>query len=118
MPLSLVVSINYNLFNFHLSRQDFNKSNNRAIDEIWYKRAVEQHFIEPQSFVFSVPFDIGDSKEALVTASHAVFHVDEKKSAPVAVVGFQFQHSALFTLFKNITSTVRLYRILYNEVSN
>lgn len=40
----------------------------------------------------------------LVTASHAVFHTDGGRSAPAAVVGFQFQHTALYTLFKNITS--------------
>ena len=67
---------------------------------------MEQHFIEAQSFVFSVPFDAGDSKETLVTASHAIYLNDAKKSSPVAVVGFQFQHSALHALFKNITSNV------------
>lgn len=40
-----------------------------------------------------------------MTASHAIFHTEGGKSAPAAVVGFQFQHSALFTLFKNITGT-------------
>lgn len=74
---------------------------------MWYKRAIEQHFIEPQSFVFSVPFDVGDAKNTLVTASHAIFLTEDTKSAPAAVVGFQFQHSALFNLFKNKTSTVR-----------
>lgn len=78
------------------------------MDEIWYKRAVEQHFVEPQSFVFSVPFDVVEGENTLVTASHAIFHTDDKKSAPVAVVGYQFQHSALFTLFKNITRIVRI----------
>lgn len=31
----------------------------RAMDSSWYKRAVDQHSIEPESFVFSVPFDAG-----------------------------------------------------------
>lgn len=31
----------------------------RAMDSTWYKRAVDQHSIEPESFVFSVPFDAG-----------------------------------------------------------
>lgn len=80
------------------------------MDEIWYKRAVEQHFVEQQSFVFSVPFDVVDHSKTLVTASHAIFHTDERKfSAPVAVVGYQFQHSALFALFKNITSNVSTF---------
>jgi voltage-dependent calcium channel alpha-2/delta-3 len=51
-----------------------------------------------------VPFDAGNRNDSLVTGSHALFHKENGKSAPVAVVGFQFQLSAMFTLFKNITS--------------
>ncbi|XP_017029927.1 voltage-dependent calcium channel subunit alpha-2/delta-3 isoform X6 [Drosophila kikkawai] len=84
--------------------ETFSKNNTRAIDEIWYKRAVDQHFVRDESFVYSVPFDAGESNsEILVTASHAVFHSEGGKSAPAAVVGFQFQHSALYKLFHNIT---------------
>ncbi|XP_055687320.1 voltage-dependent calcium channel subunit alpha-2/delta-3 isoform X1 [Lutzomyia longipalpis] len=90
------------------SDQSFSENNKRAVDEIWYKRAVEQHFIEPTSFTYSVPFDAADiihnTNDTLVTASHAIFHSDGGKSAPAAVVGFQFQHSALLTLFRNITA--------------
>lgn len=84
---------------------DFSKHNSRSVDEIWYKRAVEQHFVEPKSFVFSVPFNANPSTNpnTLVTASHAIFHSEEKKSAPVAVVGYQFQFSALYSLFRNTT---------------
>lgn len=42
------------------SDDDFIATNKRSVDEIWYKRAVEQHFVEPQSFVFSVPFNTGN----------------------------------------------------------
>lgn len=35
----------------------FSENNRKAIDETWYKRAVDQHTIEPESFVFSVPFN-------------------------------------------------------------
>lgn len=31
----------------------------RAMESSWYKRAVDQHSIEPDSFVFSVPFNAG-----------------------------------------------------------
>lgn len=48
-----------------------------------------------------------DSENLLVTASHAIFHTEDKKSAPVAVVGYHFQYTALKALFKNITSNVR-----------
>lgn len=29
----------------------------KAIDEVWYKRAVEQYYVQPESFVFSVPIE-------------------------------------------------------------
>ncbi|XP_076758290.1 voltage-dependent calcium channel subunit stolid isoform X2 [Xylocopa sonorina] len=76
----------------------------RAMDSSWYKRAVDQHSIEPDSFVFSVPFDAANSPNPLVTATHAVFFAKGHK-APAAVVGLQFQHSSLASRFVNITST-------------
>ncbi|XP_011643391.1 voltage-dependent calcium channel subunit alpha-2/delta-3 isoform X2 [Pogonomyrmex barbatus] len=79
----------------------FSKLYPRAIDEVWYKRAVEQYYVNPDSFVFSVPInDTGADNTTLVTASRAVF---VEKKAPAAVVGFQFQHTALQALFQNIT---------------
>ncbi|XP_052873688.1 voltage-dependent calcium channel subunit alpha-2/delta-3 [Anopheles cruzii] len=98
---------------------DFSEMHNRAIDEVWYKRAVELYYShrarkggdengkdesDRDNFVYSVPFDAGNRNDTLVTASHAIFHADGAREAPVAVVGFQFHHSALYTLFKNITS--------------
>lgn len=44
--------------------------------------------------------------EIIVTASNAIFHNESSKSAPAAVVGFQFQHSAFYKLFHNITGNV------------
>lgn len=76
----------------------------RAMDSSWYKRAVDQHSIEPESFVFSVPFDAADTTDPLVTATHAVF-IGKGHKAPAVVVGLQFQHSSLATHFVNITST-------------
>ncbi|XP_048509667.1 voltage-dependent calcium channel subunit alpha-2/delta-3 isoform X2 [Athalia rosae] len=82
----------------------FGKLHPRAKDEVWYKRAVEQHYVQPDSFVFSVPIDdAGADNETLVTASHAIFISDGKSKAPAAVVGFQFKHSKLQGLFRNIT---------------
>ncbi|XP_032667420.1 voltage-dependent calcium channel subunit alpha-2/delta-3 isoform X2 [Odontomachus brunneus] len=82
----------------------FAEKHARAMDSSWYKRAVDQHSIEPESFVFSVPFDAADTADPLVTATHAVFFSKSHK-APAAVVGLQFQHSSLATHFVNITST-------------
>ncbi|XP_043503020.1 voltage-dependent calcium channel subunit alpha-2/delta-3 isoform X2 [Polistes fuscatus] len=82
----------------------FSKMYSRAIDEVWYKRAVEQHYVQPESFVFSVPIDDeGADNTTLVTASRAIFIGNGKVKAPAAVVGFQFQHTALQGLFQNIT---------------
>lgn len=102
----LIVEKHYSTKEFFIYRPEFSEYNSRAIDEIWYKRAVEQHAIEPMSFVYSVPFEAASRNDTLVTASNAIFHTEKGKSAPVAVVGFQFQHSALVTLFKNVTSSV------------
>ncbi|XP_060826223.1 voltage-dependent calcium channel subunit alpha-2/delta-3 isoform X1 [Bombus pascuorum] len=82
----------------------FSKMYPRAIDEVWYKRAVEQHYVNSDSFVFSVPIDEeGADNATLVTASRAIFIGTDKEKAPAAVVGFQFQHTALQALFQNIT---------------
>uniref|UniRef100_A0A1B6DYJ0 Voltage-dependent calcium channel alpha-2/delta subunit conserved region domain-containing protein n=1 Tax=Clastoptera arizonana TaxID=38151 RepID=A0A1B6DYJ0_9HEMI len=83
----------------------FSEENRHAMDEVWYKRAVDQHTIEPESFVFSVPFDAGNTGRVLVTATHAVFVENKGHRAPAAVVGIQFQHSVLAQHFINITST-------------
>lgn len=78
------------------------------MDSTWFKRAVDQHAIEPDSFVFSVPFDSGYTGKVnatLVTAAHAIF-IDHRghNKAPAAVVGLQYQHDSLARHFKNITS--------------
>ncbi|XP_032664937.1 voltage-dependent calcium channel subunit alpha-2/delta-3 isoform X3 [Odontomachus brunneus] len=86
-----------------LPEDHFSKLYPRAIDEVWYKRAVEQYYVHPESFVFSVPIDDEDADNTtLVTASRAIF-IGNNLKAPVAVVGFQFQHTALQALFQNIT---------------
>jgi voltage-dependent calcium channel alpha-2/delta-3 len=95
----------FHKFEMSFIRNEFSETNKRAIDETWYKRAVEQHFIDPNSFVYSVPFDDANRNDTLITATHAIFHKENGKSAPAAVVGFQFKQTAMHTLFKNITSS-------------
>ncbi|XP_018057604.1 PREDICTED: voltage-dependent calcium channel subunit alpha-2/delta-3 [Atta colombica] len=82
----------------------FAEKHARAMDSSWYKRAVDQHSIEPESFVFSVSFNAADTTDPLVTATHAIF-IGKGHKAPAVVVGLQFQHSSLATHFVNITST-------------
>lgn len=45
--------------------------------------------------------------ESIITASHAIYVSEGSNSAAAAVVGFQFQLTALYKLFMNITSNVR-----------
>lgn len=78
------------------------------MDSSWYKRAVEQHAVEPDGFVYSVPFDSGYTSKTnatLVTATHAIFIEHRGHKTPVAVVGLQIQHDSLAQHFINITST-------------
>ena len=96
----------------------FNELYGKAIDSTWYKRAVDQHAIEPDSFVFSVPFDSGyngKNSSVLVTAAHAIFIEHRGHKAPAAVVGLQFQHESLSKHFINITSAVILE--IYNNIN-
>lgn len=86
----------------------FSDTNVRAMDETWYKRAVDQHSIEPESFVFSVPFDSSLQENPLITATHAVFVEHNGHRAPAAVVGIQYQHTTLASHFLNITSKVKI----------
>ncbi|KAL7039794.1 hypothetical protein ACKWTF_000119 [Chironomus riparius] len=85
----------------------FADSNAKAMDTSWYRRAVDHHTIEPDSFVFSVPFDSGyngKNSSVLVTAAHAMFIDHRGHKAPVAVVGLQYTHESLAKHFINITS--------------
>lgn len=82
------------------------------MDTSWYKRAIDQHSVEPDSFVYSVPFGSGyaiKSNATLVTASHAIFVEHRGHKAPAGVVGLQFQHDSLAKHFINITSAVSVH---------
>ncbi|KAL0901338.1 hypothetical protein ABMA27_006618 [Loxostege sticticalis] len=89
----------------------FSEKYARAFDSEWYRRAVEHHAIEPESFVFSVPFRDGSEAEdlsgrpPLVLATHAVFVESRGHRAPAAVVGLHFQLDSLAKHFLNVTST-------------
>ncbi|KAL7299673.1 hypothetical protein TKK_0007430 [Trichogramma kaykai] len=83
---------------------EFADTYRRSMDATWYKRAVDQHAVEPESFVFSVPFDAAENPRPLVTATHAIFVDVKGHKAPAAVVGIQFQHASLASHFVNVTS--------------
>lgn len=91
------------------SERPFYELHTRAIDELFYRRAVDFHQISNTSFIYSVPFDAGaryasnDNSPIYVTGSRAVFLGSEKK-APAAVVGLQIKHSVFEEKFLNISS--------------
>lgn len=86
--------------------QEFGDYHMNAIDETWYKSAILQHAIDPESFVYSVPHveDPIEEEDRKVTSSHAIFPRDGGLEAPGCVVGFQFSHSMMWERFFNITS--------------
>lgn len=53
----------------------FSESNVNAIDQTWYKRAVDQYEVEPESFVYSVPFGpaAGSCASLSTQVDHDVF---------------------------------------------
>jgi voltage-dependent calcium channel alpha-2/delta-4 len=84
--------------------KEFGDLHSKAIDETWYKSAVIQHRYDPQSFVYSVPFDSGLEEGLLVTGSYAVF--PNKTQAPGCVVGFQFAHKNFIEIVDDLTSSL------------
>lgn len=88
------------------SDREFGDYHTTAVDETWYKSAILQHQIDPNSFVFFVPHeaDPAEEGELKVTASHAIFPRDGGIEAPGSVVGFQFSHALMGERFMEITS--------------
>ncbi|XP_066251925.1 voltage-dependent calcium channel subunit alpha-2/delta-3 isoform X2 [Euwallacea similis] len=86
-----------------IHERHFHRVHNKAIDEVWYKRAVEHSYVD-SVYVYSVPKEAGDANNTLVTVSSAVFIENADRKVPVAVVGYQSYHSALYNFFKNTTT--------------
>merc|ERR1711892_1413093 len=82
----------------------FSEVNNEATDEVWYKRAVEYHYNNPNSFVFSVPFVIGDKRPTTVTATHTIYKEMNGRKAPAAVVGVQIDYDKFAQNFMDVTT--------------
>ncbi|XP_066951504.1 voltage-dependent calcium channel subunit alpha-2/delta-3-like isoform X4 [Macrobrachium rosenbergii] len=90
----------------------FMQVHNRAIDEVWYKRAVDYYEQDPLAYVYSVPFDAAtqDPAEVLVVATRAIFiEENNSKKAPAAVVGVTIKHSQFVEYFINETSKCPSY---------
>ncbi|XP_064082139.1 voltage-dependent calcium channel subunit alpha-2/delta-3-like isoform X3 [Macrobrachium nipponense] len=90
----------------------FMQVHNRAIDEVWYKRAVDYYEQDPLAYVYSVPFDAAtqDPGDVLVVATRAIFiEENNSKKAPAAVVGVTIKHSQFVEYFINETSKCPSY---------
>ena len=87
---------------------------------------MDYHFNNEESFVFSVPFDIGDKRPTTVTATHAIFKKQGGKSAPAAVVGVQIDYDKFAKTFMDVTTgssgngykvIEKYFKILYNKIA-
>ncbi|KAK7068849.1 Voltage-dependent calcium channel subunit alpha-2/delta-4 [Halocaridina rubra] len=90
----------------HEGLPHFMKIHNKAIDEVWYKRAVDYYDEDPEAYVYSVPFDAATQNpgEVLVTATRAIFIEENNyRKAPAAVVGVTIMHNKFVEYFKNET---------------
>lgn len=85
--------------------RQFGDVHNRSVEEVWYKRPVLYRNLNPQAFVFSVPFNSGDNDKLKITASHAIFVEDENNEAPGSVVGYEMLHKKFYDRFMEITQT-------------
>lgn len=83
----------------------FRDAHNKAIDEVFYKRAVDFYSIDPNAFVFGVPFNAYRKVDTSVrvTGSKAIFIGSNNKRAPAAVVGLQIQLNQFADRFFNTT---------------
>ncbi|XP_017478529.1 PREDICTED: voltage-dependent calcium channel subunit alpha-2/delta-3-like [Rhagoletis zephyria] len=75
----------------------------RSIEEDYYKRAVDFYYLKNNAFIYSVPFNAYKNEEFLVTASRAIVVGNGKMSAPVAVIGLQYNHTQFRDAFFKIT---------------
>ncbi|KAG6450470.1 voltage-dependent calcium channel subunit alpha-2/delta-3 isoform X2 [Manduca sexta] len=87
-----------------------------AIEETWYKAAVLQHMITPESLVIATPLPILDDiiekkppienedGDITITASYAIFYKDNEFETPASVVGFEYSYLQFYERFMEITN--------------
>lgn len=85
----------YKTFDKKINGAKFADKMKRSIEEVWYRHAVEYNKDDPQSFVYSVPFNAYEQDDPRITATHTIFVRDGSEKVPIAVVGYQFAHSKL-----------------------
>lgn len=89
--------------------KEFGDFHTKAVDETWYKSAVLQNLVDPESFIYSVTHagDVQETDEPKVTAALTISPRDGGKVAPACVVGFQFSHKAMLDRFMAITNRTK-----------
>lgn len=85
----------YKVFDKNIRGDKFADKMKKSINEVWYKHTVDYNKDEPQSFVYTVPFNAHLNDEPRVTGTHTISIRDGSEKVPIAVVGFQFAHSKL-----------------------
>ncbi|XP_050298952.1 voltage-dependent calcium channel subunit alpha-2/delta-3-like isoform X2 [Anthonomus grandis grandis] len=80
-------------------------ASNRSIDEDWYQRAVEENLKNEDMFIYSVPFEISVyENNTMIRGTRAIFVERDNMKFPVAVVGLEFNHQAMYRLYNQITT--------------
>ncbi|XP_029165893.1 voltage-dependent calcium channel subunit alpha-2/delta-3 isoform X2 [Nylanderia fulva] len=89
----------------HLTETEKNVFGNihgRAVNEPWYKGAIFQNEIDPNSISLSVSWE--SDADAVVTVSMSLSPKDGGKKAPAGVLGFQMPVINLYERFIELTS--------------
>ncbi|KAI4480013.1 hypothetical protein M0802_014306 [Mischocyttarus mexicanus] len=81
---------------------EFGDLHRRAVNEPWYKGAIFQNNLDPNSISISVPWEA--KSDSIVTASMGIYPQYGGKKAPAAVVGFQMTMEGLYRKFMELTS--------------
>jgi hypothetical protein len=100
----------YKIFDKRIQGDKFTNKMKRSIEEVWYRHAADFNRDEPQSFIYSVPFNAYELKEPRITAANTIFKRDGPDSVPVAVVGFQFAHSKLEEIMEQNVSPAKSFQ--------
>lgn len=94
--------LRYKIFDMNVPGEEFGNKMKNSIDEVWYKHAVEYNKDNPQSFVYSVPFNAYEQDDPLITSTNSIFVRDGAAKVPIAVVGYQFAHSKLKNIVQQL----------------
>ncbi|XP_046751290.1 voltage-dependent calcium channel subunit alpha-2/delta-3 isoform X2 [Diprion similis] len=82
-------------------KPEFGDLHRRAVNEPWYKGAIFQHNVDPESISVTVPTTQGAA--AIVTVAQAIFPKDGAQKAPAAVIGLQMPMESLYARFQDLT---------------